>query len=53
VEVGIEDQGTGARLRRTRPINLIHFSKDSPERFIGGDGEIHISHKDLEWIRID
>ena len=42
-----------ARLRRTRPIDLIHFSKDSPERFIGGDGEIHISHNDLEWIRID
>ncbi|MBW2406908.1 MAG: hypothetical protein JRE92_00815 [Deltaproteobacteria bacterium] len=41
-----------AGLKRTRPIDLIHFSEDSPERFIDSDGEIHISHSDVKWTRI-
>ena len=46
----IEDAAAG--LKRTRPVDLIRFSSDSPERFIDREGQIHISQSDIEWIRI-
>jgi hypothetical protein len=45
-------ENAAAGLKRIRPIDLIRFSADSAERFIDSDGEIQITHGDIEWIRI-
>jgi hypothetical protein len=46
----VEDALDG--VRRSGPVDLINFGPDSLERFIDPDGEIHISHRDIEWLRL-
>lgn len=38
--------------RRTAPFDLITFPPDSAARFIDERGNIHITHDDLEWVRL-
>jgi hypothetical protein len=37
---------------RPAPFDLLRFPADSAERFIRDRGEIHMTHADLEWIRL-
>lgn len=37
---------------RNNPVDLLRFSEDSVNRFIDDTGTIHLSHDDLEWIRM-
>jgi hypothetical protein len=41
-----------ARARRTAPFDLICFPADSAARFINEQGEIHLTHTDIEWQRL-
>jgi hypothetical protein len=45
VERAIED------IERQAPFDLINFTEDSL-RFIDNDGQITISHADLDWVRL-
>jgi hypothetical protein len=38
--------------RRDGPVDLLCFQEDSVQRFMDEAGIIHLSHDDLEWIRI-
>jgi hypothetical protein len=38
--------------RHLAPFDLLIFPADSAERFINDDGEIHLSHDDLVWLRL-
>jgi hypothetical protein len=40
------------RFRRSAPFDVLVFPSNSADRFIE-NGEIHVSHADLEWVRID
>jgi hypothetical protein len=33
-------------------FDLLCFPADSAERFIGDQGEINVSHADLDWVRL-
>lgn len=37
---------------RSAPCDLIRFPADSAERFIDEWGNIHVTHDDLEWVRL-
>ena len=37
---------------RSVPFDLLRFSADSAERFIRDRGEIHLTHADLDWVRL-
>ena len=39
-------------IARENPIDIIAFQEDSRERFIDKSGNIHISHEQVEWIRL-
>ena len=39
-------------LRRSAPVDLLCFPEDSPEHFIDDRGHIHLSHRDLDWVRL-
>lgn len=41
-----------AGVERDQPVDLLRFPSDSAERFIDGEGNVHLTHDDLEWIRI-
>ena len=36
----------------TAPFDLLCFPSDSVERFLDGQGHIHVAHQDLEWVRL-
>lgn len=38
--------------RRSAPFDLICFKQDSAQRFIDTDGNVHLSHDDLTWLRL-
>lgn len=38
--------------RRRAPFDLISFPADSADRFVDDDGSIHVSHDELEWVRL-
>jgi hypothetical protein len=38
--------------RHRAPFDLLVFPTDSAERFIDRDGEIHVGHDDLTWLRL-
>ncbi len=42
-----------AGIPRRAPFDLLRFPADSAERFIDHDGNITISHADIEWIRLE
>jgi hypothetical protein len=35
------------------PFDLLCFPTDSAERFIDTDGNIHVTHEAIEWLRLD
>lgn len=37
---------------RSAPVDLLRFPEDSAERFIDDDGAVHVTHADVEWIRL-
>jgi hypothetical protein len=39
-------------LHRSAPVDLLRFRADSVERFIDEGGNIHLTHDDLEWMRL-
>lgn len=39
-------------LRRSAPVDLLCFPRDSAERFIDERGNIQLTHADLEWVRL-
>ncbi|MGE0821526.1 MAG: hypothetical protein AB7G75_22600 [Candidatus Binatia bacterium] len=39
-------------LRRSAPFDVLRFPMDSAERFIDQNGHVHLTHDDLEWIRL-
>ena len=39
-------------IKRQRPVDLLNFPEDSIDRFIDRNGNIHIEHDSLEWVRI-
>jgi hypothetical protein len=39
-------------IQRAAPFDLLRFAPDSVERFITDTGEVHVTHDDLEWVRI-
>jgi len=41
-----------ADLDRDQPIDLLNFPPDSSDRFMDKGGNIHLTHDDLEWVRI-
>jgi len=41
-----------AGFRRTAPFDLLSFPADSAERFIDAHGCIHLTHTEVEWIRL-
>lgn len=40
------------RSKRSAPVDVIYFPPDSAQRFLRDDGEIIVSHNDLQWIRL-
>jgi hypothetical protein len=38
---------------RSAPFDLLCFPADSAARFIDEDGQIHLTHDDLEWMRLE
>lgn len=38
---------------RSAPFDLLIFPKDAADRFIDASGTIQLTHKDLEWIRLE
>lgn len=41
-----------SQTRHAAPFDLLCFPADSADRFIDADGEIHITHADVEWIQL-
>ena len=41
-----------AKHSRSAPFDVIRFPADSAERFIDGQGHIHVTHDALEWVRL-
>jgi hypothetical protein len=41
-----------AGLDRRAPFDLLCFDGDSPDNFIDGDGQIHVTFADVEWVRL-
>jgi hypothetical protein len=39
-------------VRRSAPFDLLSFPADSRERFINDEGNITLTHEDLEWMRL-
>jgi len=39
-------------LQRSAPVDLIAFPADSAARFIDARGTIHLTHADLDWLRL-
>lgn len=37
---------------RSAPFDLIRFDEGSAERFIDDDGNVHLNHDDIEWLRL-
>lgn len=44
--------GALAGLERRAPFDLVSFPANSAERFIDDNGQIHVSHGDLRWLRL-
>ncbi|MEQ8673875.1 MAG: hypothetical protein RLP44_12745 [Aggregatilineales bacterium] len=42
-----------ADVKRDAPFDLLTFPPDSHTRFIDDDGNITLSHDDIEWLRIE
>jgi hypothetical protein len=38
--------------RRESPVDLLRFPRDSVKRFMDPSGTLHVSHDELEWIRL-
>src|SRR5262249_48026604 len=45
-------RGAVGAVQRTAPFDVLRFSVDSAERFIDGEGHIHVRHADVEWQRV-
>lgn len=39
-------------VNRTAPYDIISFASDSHSQFIDNDGNITLSHNDLDWVRL-
>ncbi|MBS3782873.1 MAG: hypothetical protein KGY78_00355 [Anaerolineae bacterium] len=46
----VEDALAG--LDRQAPFDLLCFSTDSAQRFIGNRGQIELKHEDIDWTRL-
>lgn len=46
----VEDALDG--VTRSAPFDVLIFPPDSAARFIDADGSIHLTHTDLEWLRL-
>ncbi|HEX2622578.1 MAG TPA: hypothetical protein VHL11_20600 [Phototrophicaceae bacterium] len=41
------------RIKRTAPFDVVRFPADSLTQFVDEAGEVHISHNQLEWMRLE
>lgn len=46
-------EAASKRVKRTAPFDLLRLPADSLTRFVDAEGQIHITHEDVEWVRLD
>lgn len=45
-------QAAMAKVKRTAPFELLRLPTDSLTRFVDADGQVRITHEDIEWVRL-